>query len=243
MSSVVKRNLNNGSQVPWIGFGTGEWHSRARRSASRLLTSSSPLAGTALYGKECADQVSTALSAGFVHLDAAQSYGNEDSVGEAVSKWLAAGHSREDLFITTKLQNLASAPTVRENLLVSLKKLQVDYVDLYLIHTPRPFEGKLRAIWKEMEAIQKEGLAKSIGVSNFRLKDFAEFIDEAEIVPACNQVSAPSLGVCRFREDLTSIPFTSDRVQSLPIQGYSASFGLPSSTQHPHGLLRWFGSA
>ena len=77
---------------------------------------------------------------------------------------------------------------VRDTLVASLKKLQTDYVDLFLIHFPINHETPLPAIWKQFEEIQKDGLAKSIGVSNFRVKDFEEILPSAQVIPAVNQV-------------------------------------------------------
>ncbi|KAG9004029.1 hypothetical protein FRB94_002738 [Tulasnella sp. JGI-2019a] len=168
-ATTVLRSFNNGNKIPWIGFGTG----------------------TALYSKEAAEPVFTALSAGFTHIDGAEAYGNEDSIGIALQRHLSgpSAPSRESIFITTKLYKaLEPNQAVRDRLKVSLGKLQVDYVDLYLLHTPIPHLGKLKDMWKQMEDLQKEGLAKNIGVSNFRVKDFEQFISTAEIIPVCNQI-------------------------------------------------------
>ncbi|KAG8872766.1 hypothetical protein FRB97_007362 [Tulasnella sp. 331] len=83
--------------------------------------------------------------------------------------------------------SLVSGQTVKDRLTESLKRLQLEYVDIYLIHTPVSHLGKLKDIWKQIEAVQKEGLAKNIGVSNFRIKDYEEFIADANIIPICNQ--------------------------------------------------------
>lgn len=167
MPSKAFRTLSNGNELPWIGFGTG----------------------TALYQRSADHSVSTALEAGFIHIDCAEMYGNEASVGQAIKKFLSSpGISRDSLFVTTKLHALPSGRTVQDSIKESLRKLQIDYLDLYLIHTPVPHQGRIKEVWKQMEEVYREGLAKNIGVSNFRLKDFAEFIDSAEVVPVVNQI-------------------------------------------------------
>ncbi|KAH9952058.1 Aldo/keto reductase [Amylocystis lapponica] len=154
--------LNDGNTIPWLAFGTG----------------------TALYGKDSDKSVQQAIEAGIVHLDGAQSYGNEDTLGAGV---VASGKPRASLFITTKLAALPAGKSVRDTLLLSLKKLQTDYVDLFLIHSPVE-QKDLKSVWKQFEELQKEGLAKSIGVSNFRVQDFEVIADGATVVPAVNQI-------------------------------------------------------
>lgn len=107
----------------------------------------------------------------------------QDSLGKAISQF-----PRESLYVTTKLDTLSPGETVKESLLGSLKRLNLTYVDLWLIHRPDPFRGKLKEIWKEFEAIYEEGLAKSIGVSNFGLADLKEIVEGATVVPQVNQV-------------------------------------------------------
>jgi diketogulonate reductase-like aldo/keto reductase len=158
--------LNDNTTIPLLAFGTG----------------------TALYNKDAQDLVSAAINAGITHLDGAQGYGNEDSLGVGIA---AAGKPREQLFVTTKLNRHAEAKTVRATLVESLVKLRLDYVDLFLIHTPIGYiqePGLLKAVWKQMEAVKKEGLARSIGVSNFRPAQLREILNEAEFPPSVNQV-------------------------------------------------------
>ena len=167
--------LNDGKQIPWLGFGTG----------------------TALYGKDAESAIKVAIANGIIHLDGAQLYGNEDSLGNGIA---ASGKSRSELFVTTKLGKLPEGKTVRDTLVESLKKLKLDYVDLFLIHMPIQHPGRLPQVWREFEALQKEGLAKSIGVSNFRVKDFEQLMEGATVTPAVNQVCQPSV---RQRSALT----------------------------------------
>ncbi|KZT09532.1 Aldo/keto reductase [Laetiporus sulphureus 93-53] len=161
--SALTITLNDGNKIPWLAFGTG----------------------TALYGKDVENAVSVAIKNGIVHLDGAQSYGNEDSLGAAIA---ASDKPRSSLFVTTKLGKILPGQTVRDTVLTSLKKLRLDYVDLFLIHSPKNHEGELSSVWKQVEQVQKEGLAKSIGVSNFRVQDFEEILGDASVVPAVNQI-------------------------------------------------------
>ncbi|KAL0946691.1 hypothetical protein HGRIS_012878 [Hohenbuehelia grisea] len=157
--------LNDGAEVPWIAFGTG----------------------TAHYNQNASEVVRMAIDNGFTHLDGAQVYENEETLGEGIK---ASGKPRSELFITTKLNKLAPGETVKQSLQASLQKLGVDYVDLFLIHffVPWAKEGRIKEVWKGMEEVKKEGLAKSIGVSNFRIEDIKEVLDGASIVPAVNQL-------------------------------------------------------
>ncbi|KAH9035478.1 Aldo/keto reductase [Lactarius pseudohatsudake] len=157
--------LNDNTTTPLLAFGTG----------------------TVLFGKDAETMVTAAINAGFTHFDGAQIYRNEESLGAGIA---AAGKPREQLFVTTKLNKPAEGKTVRETLVESLAKLQLEYVDLFLIHTPLQFPepGRLKEVWKEMEALKKEGLARSVGVSNFRTPQLREILDGAEIPPSVNQV-------------------------------------------------------
>lgn len=132
---------------------------------------------------ECERSVIEAIETGYRLIDTAQSYMNEEAVGKAIK---SAGVAREDLFITTKLwiqsNGYEGAKKAFEN---SLKKLQLDYLDLYLIH--QPF-GDVYGEWRAMEELYKEGKVRAIGVSNFQPDRLIDLIIHNEIVPAVNQV-------------------------------------------------------
>ncbi|VDC06660.1 unnamed protein product [Peniophora sp. CBMAI 1063] len=158
-------SLNDGNTIPWLGFGTG----------------------TALYSKDAEALVASAIKLGITHLDGAQVYNNEDSLGAGL---ISSGVPRSKLFVTTKLGKVPAGQSVRDTLVESLKKLKLDYVDLFLIHSPgnHPGEGALGKVWAELEGLKKEGLAKSIGVSNFNISNLKAVLEGNTIAPAINQV-------------------------------------------------------
>ena len=133
-----------------------------------------------------ADVVAQAILAGYRHIDTAAGYQNEGGVGRAVKN---AGIPREDLFITTKLANGDQGfDSAKEALETSLAKLDMDYVDLYLIHWASPQRGKYLESWKALIELQKEGKATSIGVSNFPREQLEEIIAETGVVPVMHQI-------------------------------------------------------
>jgi 2,5-diketo-D-gluconate reductase A len=156
--------LNNGVEMPILGFGVYQ-----------------------IPPDETQAAVEAALTAGYRHLDTAAAYGNEEAVGAAVR---ASGIAREELFVTTKLW-VQHAPTgsvedeTRRAFESSLTRLGLDYVDLYLIHQPL---GDYYSEWRAMQELNKEGLARAIGVSNFHSDRLVDLSDHNEIVPAVNQI-------------------------------------------------------
>lgn len=162
--------MNNGLTIPAIGFGT-------------YLSKD---------GEEVYNAVRVALKAGYRHIDTAAFYGNEESIGRAIQD---SGIPREELFITTKLWNDAHGyEEAKAAFADSLIKLQLDYVDLYLIHWPNPVHLRDRwqaanaDTWRAMEELVEEGLIKSIGVSNFLVRHMEPLLETAKIVPAVNQL-------------------------------------------------------
>lgn len=139
---------------------------------------------------ECREAVKHAIISGYRHIDTAQTYHNEEKVGQGIKEGLeAAGLNREDLFITTKLwmtdygrENVQSAYEA------SLKRLGLDYVDLYLIHWPGQDKDLITETWKSMEDLYNEGKIKNIGVSNFHVHHLEELLQEASIKPVINQI-------------------------------------------------------
>lgn len=139
---------------------------------------------------ECREAVKHAIISGYRHIDTAQTYHNEEKVGQGIKEGLeATGLNREDLFITTKLwmtdygrENVQSAYEA------SLKRLGLDHVDLYLIHWPGQDKDLITETWKAMENLYNEGKIKNIGVSNFHVHHLEELLQEASIKPVINQI-------------------------------------------------------
>lgn len=142
--------------------------------------------------QDVTNYVLQAIDAGFTHIDTAQMYGNEAFVGKALATHFSK-HPRESLYVTTKFDKVSPNQSIRAVFEEQLRKLQVSYVDLYLVHTPVPFEGRLGEIWKEVEQLKRDGLTKEIGISNFRVEDLNELLptitDRADgILPAVHQI-------------------------------------------------------
>ena len=133
---------------------------------------------------DASQQVSSAIKAGFRHIDCAQMYKNEESVGKGIAE---SGVPRSELYITTKLLPVPDEKTAVDTLRESLAKMRLDYVDLLLIHEPVGHRS-LKDMWRETEECKKLGLAKSTGVSNFRIQDLEEIKGPNVSAPVINQV-------------------------------------------------------
>ena len=167
MSEVPLLVLNDGNEIPQLGFGTYQ-----------------------IPPDDTADVVGTALEVGYRHIDTAQMYGNERGVGEAVR---ASGLAREDVFVTSKLNNTNHLPDdVRRSFDRSLEKLGFDYLDLFLIHWPLPtlYDGDFVTTWKAMKELRSDGRVRSIGVSNFQVPHLERLAADTDTVPAVNQIEA-----------------------------------------------------
>ena len=163
MTQVPDIQLNNGVEIPQFGFGVFQ-----------------------VPPDETAETVRGALDAGYRHIDTARMYQNEEGVGQAIA---ASGLPRDELFITTKLNNDSHGyDTAQRAMDESLKKLGLEYVDLFLIHWPRPRENRYVETWKAFEKIASDGKARSIGVSNFTVAHLERLAAETGTVPAVNQV-------------------------------------------------------
>jgi 2,5-diketo-D-gluconate reductase A len=157
---VPNITLNNGVQMPGLGFGV-----------------------YLIPAEETEPAVTDALAAGYRHIDTAAAYGNEEQVGRAIA---SSGIARDELFITTKLwAQDANEDAAKHAFDTSLSKLGLDYLDLYLIH--QPFNDVYGA-WRAMQELNTQGVIKAIGVSNFHPDRLVDLIVNSEIVPAVNQI-------------------------------------------------------
>ncbi|MEB2277503.1 aldo/keto reductase [Bacillus sp. ILBB4] len=139
-------------------------------------------------GPELLNAVKIAIKHGYRSIDTAAIYGNEEGVGRGIREGLKeAGISRENVFVTSKVWNadLGYDATIAAYE-TSLKKLGLDYLDLYLIHWP--VEGKYKEAWRALETLYKEGKVKAIGVSNFQVHHLKDLMEDAKIKPVINQV-------------------------------------------------------
>ena len=165
--------LNNGKAIPAVGLGT--W---------------------LIDDDKVSDVVENAIRLGYRHIDTAQAYENETGVGVGIRR---SGVDRDDLFITTKIRaEYKDYDSAKKSIDESLAKMQLDYLDLVIIHSPQPWDEFRETdnyyykenldVWKALEDSYKEGKVKAIGVSNFHINDLKNIIDNCEIKPMVNQV-------------------------------------------------------
>jgi 2,5-diketo-D-gluconate reductase A len=163
MTQVPTIALNNGVEIPQFGFGVFQ-----------------------VPPEDTAQVVREAFDAGYRHIDTAQMYENEEGVGRAFAD---SGLSRDEVFITTKLGNDGHGHDAALRALDgSLARLGLEFVDLFLIHWPRPREGRYVETWQAFEKLAAEGKARSIGVSNFTVEHLERLAAETDTVPAVNQI-------------------------------------------------------
>ncbi|MCW2791357.1 MAG: aldo/keto reductase [Nocardioides sp.] len=163
MASIPTYPLNDGTTLPAIGFGTYP-----------------------LTGEEGIEAITSAVATGYRLLDTAVNYGNEEEVGEAIRR---SGLPRDELTVASKLPgrhhaNGDAVASVRG----SLERLGLDHLDLHLIHWPNPRVGRFPEAWRALVDLQKEGLVRSVGVSNFTEEHLARIIDETGVTPVVNQI-------------------------------------------------------
>lgn len=155
--------LNNGIKMPQLGFGVYQIADAA----------------------QCQQAVEDAIEVGYRSIDTAASYGNEEAVGAAIK---ASGLARADLFVTTKLwMSDASYEGAKRGFDASLRRLGLDYLDLYLIH--QPF-GDVHGAWRAMEELYEQGVIRAIGVANFQPDRVADLMAFNEVAPAVDQIEA-----------------------------------------------------
>ena len=162
MTDQLYMKMNDGYKIPVVGLGT--WKSEPGEATYKAVLDS--------------------INAGYRHIDTARAYDNEADVGRAVQD---ADINRKELFITTKLWNRHQGyDEAIEACEKSLARLGCDYIDLYLIHWP--LKDKRNESWRALIELQKKGLCRSIGVSNFTIDNLKELEDKFEVIPAANQV-------------------------------------------------------
>ena len=138
-----------------------------------------------LQGEACRAAVESALGLGYRHIDTAEMYGNEEAIGAAIA---ASGVARADLHVTTKVWNENLAPdAIRRAFDTSLKKLQLDQIDLYLVHWPAP-RMNLPAMFEALMKLKQEGRTRAIGVANFNIALLKTVVEQIKAPIACNQV-------------------------------------------------------
>ncbi len=165
MTQIPTLTLNDGHHIPQLGFGVFQ-----------------------VPPEDTARITGLAFEAGYRHIDTAEMYGNEKGVGEAIRD---SGIAREELFITSKLNNGFHEPdTARRAFDQTLTDLGLDHVDLFLIHWPLPtlYDGDYVSTWKTLEEFKADGRARSIGVSNFQPAHLERLAQETDVVPAVNQI-------------------------------------------------------
>jgi 2,5-diketo-D-gluconate reductase A len=182
MSPVPSVTLNNGVEIPQLGFGVFQIPPDETRAATLQ-----------------------ALEVGYRHIDTAEMYRNERGVGEAVRE---SGLAREDVFVTSKLSNRFHDPAdALEAFDETLATLDLGYVDLFLIHWPLPAVGDFVETWKAMEQIHETGRTRAIGVSNFQPAHIRRLLDNTDHVPSVNQIEAhPYL----TQDDVRAFDFDND---------------------------------
>jgi methylglyoxal/glyoxal reductase len=213
------KTLHNGIKIPYVGLGVYQMKDPS----------------------ETVQAVRTAIKSGYRSIDTAAIYDNEESVGQGVKE---GGVAREELFITSKVWNSDQGyDTTLKAFETSLKKLDMDYLDLYLIHWP--VEGKYIDTWKALERLHSEGLVKSIGVSNFHQHHLEDLMKNSNEKPVLNQIELhPRLNQEKIREFCASqniaveawSPIAQGRVLDEPTLNHIAEKHEKSAAQV---ILRW----
>jgi diketogulonate reductase-like aldo/keto reductase len=220
--------LNDGTQIPSLAFGTGT---------------------TLLHHQDAQVMaiLESAIRIGFTLFDGAQKYKNEAVLGAAI-KASESAVSRSELFIITKYAPMTPGDTAKTALYKSLEKLGLEYVDLYLVHAPNEHMdgggGGLREVWKVMEECKMEGLARSIGVSNFGVGHLLEIVEGAQVLPAVNQVSRTPHGMLAIvsKQVLTMLCTLKARNPSVCV-GFREAFDQGAQRTRDCYLLVWWAFA
>jgi 2,5-diketo-D-gluconate reductase A len=172
-NEIPRITLNNGVEMPMLGFGVYQ-----------------------IPAEQTEQAVTDALASGYRLLDTAEAYGNEEAVGRAITQSAVV---REELFVTTKLWIHSGEEAAKRAFATSLERLGLDYVDLYLIHQPL---GDYYGAWRAMQELNRDGVAKAIGVSNFYPDRLVDLIDHNEVTPAVNQIETHPYNQRRADQEL-----------------------------------------
>ncbi|KAF2427139.1 aldo-keto reductase family 1 member C13 [Tothia fuscella] len=230
---IPSLKLNDGNSIPMLAYGTGTaWFKKGDEST---------------IDKDLVSSIKTAIDLGYYHLDGAEVYKTEPELGLAIKE---SKIERSKLYVVTKVMGNWADPEAA--LKTSLKKLQTDYVDLYLIHAPYFAEGdpqKLQTAWAALERLKEAGLAKSIGVSNYAIKDLEATLQTAKIVPAINQIEfhpylqhAPLLAFHKKHGIATSAygPLTAvTKAAGGPLDDFYATLSKKYAVSSGEIALRW----
>jgi len=212
--------LTNGVKIPAIGFGTWQIPS-----------------GDIAY-----NSVKVALKAGYRHIDSAQAYGNEASVGKAI---LDSGIDRREIFVTSKLPaEIKSYEKAVSHAALTMKNIGLDYIDLYLIHAPWPwteigadYTKENIEVWKAMEEFYESGKTRSIGISNFNVKDIDAILENSRISPMVNQIK---LHIGHPQEEITG----HCRKNGILVEGYSPlATGKLLNSKEIAGIAKKYGKS
>jgi 2,5-diketo-D-gluconate reductase A len=219
-TQVPSVSLSDGDTIPQLGFGVFQ-----------------------VPPKDTAEAVTRALLAGYRHIDTAAGYHNEAGVGQAIH---AAGLERDEVFVTTKCANDDHGrEQAKHALKASLEQLEMEFVDLYLIHWPVPSRDKYVETWEAFIELQKEGLVRSIGVSNFQPAHLERLITETGVTPTINQIELhPRLQQIGLRHEHEELGIVTEAWSPLA-QGRVLDDPTITEIAHAHGktpgqaVIRW----
>ncbi|KAF2145951.1 uncharacterized protein K452DRAFT_219383 [Aplosporella prunicola CBS 121167] len=229
---IPSLKLNDGTSIPMLGYGSGTaWYKTGDESK---------------VDEELVKSIKKAIELGYHHLDGAEVYRTEPELGMAIKQ---SGVEREKLYVTTKVNN--NIADIKGAIQTSLRKLQLDYVDLYLIHSPffAKSDEDLQAKWAEMEEVQALGLAKTIGVSNYLPQHLEATLRTAKVKPAVNQIEFhpylqhPQLLEYHKKNGIATVAYSPlaaiVKASPGPVDDYMAALAKKYAVSEGEISLRW----